>query len=124
MTTEPGKIENAEDARAANHFGSCPDCGRPRIVTTRFVALREIPEYCMRDYAKSDDPTRIAACTPNDALQDCREATRPIDALLWLLKRVASRGGVAWEAQVSDKFGDEVTARLREWIQHHQVRLR
>ena len=112
--------KGAEDARAANHAKRCSDCGRPRIVTTKFVALREIPEYCMRDYAQSDDPTRRAVCTPEDALQDCRDATRPIDALTWLLARQIPE----WSTYVSDQFGDDVTARLREWIRHHQVRLR
>lgn len=74
--TPDERIEDAEDAYDANHFGKCPDCGRPRIITTKFVALREISEYCLRDYAKDNDPTRMAACTPEDALQDCRDAVR------------------------------------------------
>ena len=110
-------IEQVKAEKHANHARTCPDCRRPRITTTKRVALREIQDYCLRDYAGTgSDADRLAACAQEDALQDCRDATRPVDAVLWILERVASWTPARWDQHVSDRYGDEVVRRVRDWL--------
>lgn len=69
------RAAEAAEAYAANHARTCPDCRRPRLATTRRVALRDIQHYCLRDYVTAESPKPETFCTSESVLEDCRLMT-------------------------------------------------